>query len=61
MNIRGMKKTIVIALTLMCNSMAFAQKAETIESIVSNSHEPEWYGQQAEVWQKIVDANPKDE
>lgn len=56
-----MKKTIVIALTLMCNSMAFAQKAETIESIVSNSHEPEWYGQQAEAWQKIVDADPKDE
>ena len=56
-----MKKTIVIALALMCNALAFAQKAETIESIVTNSHDFEWYGQQAEAWQKIVDANPQDQ
>ena len=45
----------------MCNALTHAQKAETIESFVANSHEPEWYGEQAEVWQKKVDANPKDE
>ena len=56
-----MKKTIVITLALMCNMLAFAQKAETIESIVSNSHEPEWYAEQADAWQKIVDSNPKDQ
>ena len=56
-----MKKTIVIILALMCNALTHAQKAETIESFVANSHEPEWYGEQAEVWQKKVDANPKDE
>lgn len=56
-----MKRTIVITLALICNALAFAQKAETIESIVSNSHEAEWYGQQAEAWQKIVDANPHDQ
>lgn len=48
-------------LALMCNALTHAQKAETIESFVANSHEPEWYGEQAEVWQKKVDANPKDE
>ena len=57
-----MKKTIVIALALLgLAHLAFAQKAETIESFVANSHEPEWYGQQAEAWQKIVDANPQDQ
>ena len=56
-----MRKTIVIALALTCHIFAFAQKAETIESIVSNSHESEWYGEQAEAWQKIVDANPQDQ
>lgn len=56
-----MRKTIVIALALTCQLFAFAQKAETIESFVANSHEAEWYGQQAEAWQKIVDANPQDQ
>lgn len=56
-----MKKTIVIALALVCNALAFAQKAETITSIVSNCRETKWYGEQAEAWQKIVDANPKDQ
>lgn len=56
-----MKKAIVIILSLLSGTIGFAQKAETIESIVSNTHEPEWYGEQAEAWQKIVDANPKDE
>lgn len=57
-----MKKTIVITLALMgLAHLTYAQKAETIESFVANSHEAEWYGQQAEAWQKIVDANPKDQ
>lgn len=56
-----MRKTIVILLALMGNMLVYAQKAETIESIIANSHEPEWYGKQAEAWQKIVDANPKDQ
>jgi len=56
-----MRKTIVILMALMGNMWGFAQKAETIESIVANTHEPEWYAAQAEAWQKIVDANPKDQ
>ena len=56
-----MRKTIVIALALTCQLFAFAQKAETIESFVANSHEAEWYAAQAEAWQKIVDANPQDQ
>ena len=56
-----MRKTIVIILALICNVLAFAQKAETIKSIVSNFHETKWYGEQAEAWQKIVDANPQDQ
>ena len=56
-----MKRTIIIAYALMWGTLAFAQKAETIESIVANKYEPEWYGQQAEAWQKIVDANPQDQ
>jgi len=56
-----MKRTIIIAYALMCGTLAFAQKAETIESFVANSHETEWYGEQAEAWQKKVDANPQDQ
>ena len=56
-----MKKTIVIALVLIYNVFVHAQKAEPIESIITNCHEPEWYGQQADLWQKIVDENPKDQ
>lgn len=56
-----MKRTIIIAYTLMCGTLAFAQKAETIESIVANSHEAEWYAAQMEAWQKVIDTNPQDE
>ena len=56
-----MKKKLFITLALLCNAYVFAQEAETVESIVSNSHDAEWYGQQAEAWQKIVDANPQDQ
>jgi len=56
-----MKKTIVIVLALVCNALVFAQKAEPIESIITNSHEAEWYAEQANLWQAIVDANPKDQ
>ena len=56
-----MKKTIVIAFALIYNVFVHAQKAEPIESIITNCHEPEWYGQQADLWQKIVDENPKDQ
>lgn len=56
-----MRKTIVILMALMGNMWGFAQKSETIETFVANKHEPEWYAAQAEAWQKIVDANPKDQ
>ena len=56
-----MKKTLFLMLALMCNAPTHAQKAETIESIITNCREAEWYGEQARAWQKIVDANPKDE
>ena len=56
-----MRKTIVIILALVSHYMASAQQAETIESFVANSHEPEWYAAQAEAWQKIVDENPQDQ
>lgn len=56
-----MKKTIFIAFALIYNVVIYAQKAEPIESIITNCHEPEWYGEQAELWQKIVDENPKDQ
>lgn len=56
-----MRKAIVITLALMFGALAFGQKAETVESIVSNSHEPEWYAAQMDAWQKKVDANPKDQ
>jgi len=56
-----MKKTIVIVLALVCNALVFAQKAEPIESIITNCHEAEWYAEQANLWQAIVDANPKDQ
>ena len=56
-----MKRTIIIAAAIIYCTFASAQKAETIESIICTSHEPEWYAQQIEAWQKKVDANPKDE
>ena len=56
-----MKRTIIIAYALMWGTLAFAQKAETVESFVANKYEPEWYAAQAEAWQKIVDANPQDQ
>ena len=56
-----MKRTIVITLALMCNMLVFAQKAEFIESIITNNHDKEWYKEQADVWQRIVDVNPKDQ
>ena len=46
-----------MAFCTLCN----AQKAETIESFITNSHEAEWYGQQAQAWQEKVDANPQDQ
>ena len=56
-----MKKTTFTILALMCYVFIYAQKAETIESIIANSHEPEWYDEQAKAWQKLVDANPQDQ
>ena len=56
-----MKRSIILFLTLVCGTFAFSQKAETIESIVSNSHEAEWYAAQMEAWQKVIDVNPQDE
>lgn len=56
-----MKRTIIIAAAIIYCTFASAQKAETIESFISTSHEPEWYARQIEAWQKKVDADPKDE
>ena len=56
-----MKKRIAIILTLMCCTFAFAQKAESVESIITNSYEPEWYAGQIEAWQKKVNENPNDQ
>ncbi len=56
-----MKRTIIIAAAIIYCTFASAQKAETIESFISTSHEPEWYARQIEAWKKKVDANPKDE
>lgn len=56
-----MKRTIIIAAAVVHCAFASAQKAETIESFISTSHEPEWYARQIEMWQEKVDANPKDE
>ena len=56
-----MKRTIIIAAAIIYCTFASAQKAETIESFINTSHEPEWYARQIEAWQKKVDANPKDE
>ncbi|MBO4642149.1 MAG: hypothetical protein J5661_04760 [Bacteroidaceae bacterium] len=56
-----MKKRIAIILILMCSTFAFAQKAESVESIITNSYEPEWYAGQMEAWQKKVNENPNDQ
>ncbi len=56
-----MKRTIIIAAAIIYCTFASAQKAETIESFISTSHEPEWYALQIEAWQKKVDADSKDE
>ncbi|MBR1500292.1 MAG: hypothetical protein IJ615_11835 [Bacteroidaceae bacterium] len=56
-----MKRTIIIAAALVCYAFSSAQRAETIESFISTSHEPEWYARQVEAWQKKVNADPKDE
>ena len=54
-----MRRKIFIVLALAGQVITYAQKAETIESITANSHEPEWYAAQAGIWQKEVDANPR--
>ena len=56
-----MKRTIIIAAAIIYCTFASAQKAETIESFISTSHEPEWYARQIEAWQKKVDADPENE
>jgi len=56
-----MKRTIIIAAAIIYCTFASAQKAETIESFISTSHEPEWYARQIETWQKKVDADPENE
>lgn len=56
-----MNKTLCLTLAFVCCALCNAQKAETIESFIPNSHETEWYGQQAQAWQEKVDANPQDQ
>lgn len=45
----------------MTSLFASAQNPETIETFAVNYHETEWYGEQAQAWQKVVDANPQDQ
>jgi len=52
-----MNKTLCLTLAFVCCALCNAQKAETIESFVANWHEAEWYEQQAQAWQKEVDAD----
>ena len=52
-----MNKTLCLTLAFVCCVLCNAQEAETIESIVANSHETEWYDRQAQAWQKVVDAD----
>lgn len=58
-----MRQLFIMAILLMTSLVASAQKetAETIETFAANSHVAEWYGAQAQAWQKIVDENPRDE
>lgn len=43
------------------SKIACAEVPQIIETFIANSHEAEWYGAQAQAWQKVVDENPKDE
>ncbi|MBP3712304.1 MAG: hypothetical protein J6I86_07550 [Bacteroidaceae bacterium] len=56
-----MKRTIIACAALACCAFSSAQRAETIESFISTSHEPEWYARQVEAWQEKVNADPKDQ
>jgi len=56
-----MKKIIVSTFAWMCVVIGNAQMAETIESVMIQQHDGAWYADQVQAWQKIVDANPKDE
>ena len=56
-----MRRKIFIVLALAGQVITYAQKAETIESITANSHEPGWYAAQAGIWQGEVDANPRNQ
>ena len=52
-----MNKTLCLTLAFVCCVLCNAQKAETIESFVANCYEADWYSQQAQAWQKVVDAD----
>lgn len=68
-----MKKTIIIVIALMYSALSFAQNnstevsspefgtPEVIETFVAKEHDAEWYGAQAQAWQKKVDENLKDQ
>jgi hypothetical protein len=56
-----MRKRTAIILALMCSTFVFAQKAERVESIITNSYESEWYAAQMDAWQKKVNENPNDQ
>ncbi len=60
-NKQTMNKKLLLVLALAYTTLCNGQKAETIESIVANQHEAEWYGQQAQAWQEKVNADPKDQ
>ena len=56
-----MRKRTAIILALMCSTFVLAQKAERVESIITNSYESEWYAAQMEAWQKKVNENHNDQ
>ena len=61
LNEQTMNKKLFLVLSLAYATLCNGQKAETIESIVANEHEAEWYGLQAQAWQEKVNADPKDQ
>lgn len=56
-----MKKFYLSCIVLFNCMISWAQKPVGIESIAANYYEPEWYGEQMNAWQKIVDENPENQ
>lgn len=56
-----MKRFYLSCIVLLNCMISWAQKPVAIESIAANHYEPEWYGEQMNAWQKIVDENPENQ